>query len=84
MMAKKKDTDFQLSDNISRRDFINGTLVGFGAALLSSSLPAIAKSEKIVGLFNDPWTGFGGVGDYANSNGNIASVRDPRVWLFAI
>ncbi len=76
MMAKKKDTDFQLSDNISRRDFINGTLVGFGAALLSSSLPAIAKSEKIVGLFNDPWTGFGGVGDYANSNGNIASVRE--------
>lgn len=75
-MAKKKDTDFQLSDNISRRDFINGTLVGFGAALLSSSLPAIAKSEKIVGLFNDPWTGFGGVGDYANSNGNIASVRE--------
>jgi spermidine dehydrogenase len=76
MMAKKKDTDFQLSDNISRRDFINGTLVGFGAALLSSSFPAIAKSEKIVGLFNDPWTGFGGVGDYANSNGNIASVRE--------
>ena len=75
-MAKKKDTDFQLSDNISRRDFINGTLVGFGAALLSSSLPAIAKSEKIAGLFNDPWTGFGGVGDYANSNGNIASVRE--------
>ena len=75
-MAKKKDTDFQLSDNISRRDFINGTLVGFGAALLSSSLPAIAKSEKIVGLFNDPLTGFGGVGDYANSNGNIASVRE--------
>ena len=75
-MTKKKDTDFQLPDNISRRDFINGTLVGFGVALLSSSLPAIAKSEKIVGLFNDPWTGFGGVGDYANSNGNIASVRE--------
>ena len=24
----------------------------------------------------DPWTGYGGVGDYATSNGNVASVRD--------
>jgi len=75
-MAKKKDHDLQLSDDISRRDFVNGTLVGFGAALLSSSLPAIGKSKTAAGVFNDPWTGFGGVGDYANSNGNIASVRE--------
>ena len=73
---RNKNNDLQLSNNISRRDFVNGTLVGFGAALLSSSIPALAAGKKPVGLFNDPWTGFGGVGDYANSNGNVASVRE--------
>ena len=72
---KNKNKDLQLSNNISRRDFVNGTLVGLGVALLSPSLPVIGAEKKSVGLFNDPWTGFGGVGDYANSNGNVASVR---------
>ena len=72
---KHKNKDLQLSNNISRRDFVNGTLVGLGVALLSPSLPVIGAEKKSVGLFNDPWTGFGGVGDYANSNGNVASVR---------
>jgi spermidine dehydrogenase len=75
-MANKKNIDLRLLDNISRRDFINGTLVGFGAALLSPRLPVIAKSKTNIGVFNDLWTGFGGVGDYANSNGNVASVRE--------
>ena len=56
---KNKNNDLQLSNDISRRDFVNGTLVGFGAALLSSSIPALAAGNKPVGLFNDPWTGFG-------------------------
>jgi len=34
----KKNSDLQLPSDISRRDFVNGTLVGFGAALLSSSI----------------------------------------------
>jgi spermidine dehydrogenase len=72
----KKNSDLQLPSDISRRDFVNGTLVGFGAALLSSSIPSLAAGKKPVGLFNDTWTGFGGVGDYANSNGNVASVRE--------
>ncbi len=63
--------------HISRRDFVNGALVGAGAALLSAAPPAVAKRSTNVptGVFNDPWTGFGGVGDYANSNGNVAGVR---------
>ena len=68
-MAKKREG---LSSSISRRDFVGGTLVGFGASLISSC--STPRSE--VGVFNDPWTGFGGVGDYAISNGNVASVRD--------
>jgi spermidine dehydrogenase len=76
MMTKKKNNGSLLSDNISRRDFVNGTLVGFGAALLGSSIPAIASSKIKSGVINDPWTGFGGIGDYANSNGNVAAVRE--------
>ena len=68
-MAKKREG---LTSSISRRDFVGGTLVGFGASLLGSC--STPRSE--VGVFNDPWTGFGGVGDYAISNGNVASVRD--------
>ncbi len=81
-MAKKNDAPILTSDglslslDISRRDFVNGTLVGFGVALLGSSAPASAASQKPTGVINDPWTGYGGVGDYANSNGNVASVRD--------
>ncbi len=64
------------SSNISRRDFVNGTLVGFGATLLKSTAPISAASQNPVPVFNDPWTGYGGIGDYAVSNGNVASVRD--------
>jgi len=71
-----KDDRSILSSDISRRDFVNGTLIGFGAALLSSAAPVYAKRKKPIGVFNDPWTGYGGVGDYAVSNGNVASVRD--------
>jgi len=70
-MTKKAGRSI-LSSDVSRRDFVNGTLVGFGAALLS---PA-AAGQRPPGVFNDPWTGYGGVGDYAISNGNVASVRD--------
>ena len=81
MAKKNKKSDLKgggpiLSSDITRRDFVNGTLVGIGAALLGSNAPAVAAGRKPVGVFNDPWTGFGGVGDYAISNGNVASVRD--------
>ena len=62
--------------NISRRDFVGGTLVGAGAALLNAAAPAYATNRTPSGIFNDPWTGYGGVGDYALSNGNVASVRE--------
>jgi len=73
-MANNNDNNNLLPD-ISRRDFVNGTLVGFGSALLGSAAPLQAKDHQSAGVFNDAWTGYGGVGDYANSNGNVASVR---------
>ena len=75
-MAKKKKK-IKLNANISRRDFIGGTLVGVGAALLYSYKDVInTVSKDPHGVINDSWTGYGGVGDYAISNGNVASTRD--------
>ena len=68
--------------NISRRDFVGGLLIGSGAALLSGAAPLYAgnkqqaRGKKLAGFYSDPWTGFGGVGDYARSNGNVASTRE--------
>lgn len=50
-------------NDIIRRDFLNGTLLGLGSTLLRAAAPAA-----------DVWTGYGGVGDYANSNGNTWPV----------
>ena len=48
-------------DRIIRRDFLNRTLLGAGAALLRMPAPAFAADE---------YTGYAGVGDYARSNGD--------------
>jgi spermidine dehydrogenase len=53
---------------ITRRDFIGATLIGSGAVLLSAAAPAFAQSLA------SQWNGYAGIGDYARSNGNIASV----------
>lgn len=53
---------------ITRRDFIGGTLIGSGALLLGAPSPTAAQG------LTSPWNGYSGVGDYARSNGNIASV----------
>lgn len=53
-----------LNAPISRRDFLNGTLVAAGSAL---ARPASSASR-------DTFTGYGGVGDYAHANGNTWPV----------
>src|SRR3954469_25100284 len=52
---------------ISRRDFLNASLLPAGSTLLSGVCPAQLISE-------DDWTGYGGVGDYRHSNGNTYEV----------
>ena len=62
---------------ITRRDFVNGVLVGSGAALLGSSAPLSAKAPAVnYAPSGSAWTGYGGVGDYRWSNGNTEVVRD--------
>ena len=86
-MTKPSPPD--LAPNITRKDFLNTALLGAGAALLGAPAPAEAlaklagdshRLEKLATEAayppHDSWTGPGGVGDYAASNGNTKAVMD--------
>ena len=57
-----------MADGITRRDFLGSTLLGSGAMLLSGLTPAQLLAAA------DEFSGYGGVGDYAKSNGNTFEV----------
>ena len=73
---------------ITRRDFVGGTLIGSGAALLTANAPGLisragaAVSDREfpqtipapLNTLDESWTGPGGVGDYATANGNTHKV----------
>ena len=68
MASKSKVSDpLGMDASITRRDFIGSTLVASGAALLSRRAPA---KDAVT----DEFTGYGGLGDYATSNGNTLEV----------
>jgi len=54
--------------HITRRDFLNGALLGLGGAVLGCR-PAPARRSAPQALAPD-WYGYGGVGDYRFSHGN--------------
>ena len=70
----KKDKLLGLDRSITRRDFVGSMLLGTGAVLLGSPAPSKILYNKKKYNFSDPWTGYGGVGDYATSNGNTRAV----------
>jgi spermidine dehydrogenase len=55
------------ASKITRRDFLNGTLLASGAALLSAACPFQLMAAE-------DWNGYPGVGDYAAANGNTHQV----------
>jgi hypothetical protein len=55
-----------LDQPITRQDFLN-------SALLASGVMLAGKSPLDL-ITEDNWTGYGGVGDYSNSNGNTYQV----------
>ena len=63
-----------MQQEVTRRDFLNASLLASGAALLDSVSPAQLLAQATKNSENDDWTGYGGVGDYANSNGNTNAV----------
>jgi spermidine dehydrogenase len=61
----------RFNQHISRRDFVNGVLVGAGAALVGCRHRGSARSEGPAdGSLGPDWYGYGGVGDYRFSHGN--------------
>jgi spermidine dehydrogenase len=69
--GEKEDKTLGLNQPICRRDFLNSTLLAAGGVLLGPLTPQqlLATPESA-----REWTGYGGVGDYANSNGNTLEV----------
>jgi spermidine dehydrogenase len=71
MPKSTDDNALGMTAHISRRDFLNSSLIASGA-LLTSRTPADLWAQAMAQ--GDEWTGFGGVGDYAKSNGNTLQV----------
>jgi spermidine dehydrogenase len=70
MSSRKSELDkvLGMGEKISRRDFLDGTLLGSGAALLFSSAPITALAQS------KDWNGYSGEGDYKGSAGNTDEV----------
>ena len=62
------DAALGMEASITRRDFLGTTLLASGAALLGGLTPAEMLAQS------DDFTGYGGVGEYSNSNGNTWDV----------
>ncbi|MFY9912083.1 MAG: NAD(P)-binding protein [Candidatus Sulfotelmatobacter sp.] len=62
------DAALGIDASITRRDFLGTTLLASGAALLGGLTPAELLAQS------DNFTGYGGVGEYSNSNGNTWDV----------
>jgi spermidine dehydrogenase len=62
-----EERDLGLDASITRRDFLNASLLATGAALLHTPAPLVRQPSTPT---NPEWEGFGGVGDYAHSHGN--------------
>ncbi len=65
---KAGDTALGMEGSITRRDFLGSALLASGAALLGGLTPAELLAQS------DDFTGYGGVGEYSNSNGNTWEV----------
>lgn len=65
------DIELGLDCPITRRDFLNSTVIGAGAALLWQVPPLAARNPTSSPEWFD---GYSGVGDYAGANGNTWDV----------
>ena len=65
------DRDLGLDQPITRRDFLDASLLAAGAGLLKMPAP-LGQAPSAA----QAWEGFAGVGDYARSHGNMWSTID--------
>jgi spermidine dehydrogenase len=68
------DDRLGMNEPITRRDFVNAALVAGGGLWLHGRMPSGGSAAG--GALADAWTGYGGVGDYARSNGNTFDVMN--------
>jgi spermidine dehydrogenase len=61
------DDRLGMDAGITRRDYLNSTLLASGGALLAGVCPMELLAQG-------DWNGYGGVGEYSNSNGNTFEV----------
>ena len=79
---KLSSSSDHFAEHITRRDFLNTTLLGAGAALLTANAPSVifgesqARGTTAHTPGGDAWTGYGGIGDYAQANGNTWPVMN--------
>ena len=64
---RREDKSLGMDQPITRRDFLNSTLLASGSLLTAATPLQLLGAE-------DDWTGYGGVGDYSKSNGNTLEV----------
>ncbi|HUC30126.1 MAG TPA: FAD/NAD(P)-binding protein [Candidatus Acidoferrum sp.] len=60
---------------ITRRDFLNAALLASGGLLLTPASPLELLQGNAKSM-EDDWTGYGGIGDYATSNGNTTAILE--------
>ena len=63
----RQDKRLGMDQPICRRDFLNAALLASGSILLSPVAPGELLAQS-------GWTGYGGLGDYKDSNGNTEAV----------
>lgn len=77
MSGQRDDDLLGMGSRITRRDFFNGAMVASGAALVAGCGGGQgAAADGPWAPSGSSWTGYGGVGDYAWSNGNTQAVVD--------
>lgn len=67
--SRRNDDRLGMNEPISRRDFVQGTLVTGAGLWLGGRMPNGGEESPA-----DAWNGYGGVGDYAHANGNTWEV----------
>ena len=74
-----EERELGMNSDITRRDFLNTVALGTGSALLAAVAPGVVgglgtTEPQARTPPRHHWTGYGGVGDYAISNGNAWEV----------
>ena len=76
--ARSGEATLDKQRQITRRDFLGSTLLASGSALIAGLTPAEllarSKASATSDEATDYFTGYGGVGEYASSNGNTWKV----------